>query len=60
MLLGCSYRRDDEQFAAHEVEEAHGAGAVGEGQQGAVVTPRHPAPLGVGVLGHCDGRRQNK
>lgn len=48
-----SYRRDDEEFAAHEVEQAHGAGAVGVAQQGAVMAPRHPSPLGVWILWHC-------
>lgn len=55
---GTVYRGDDEQFAAHEVEEAHGAGAVSVGQQGAVMAPRHPSPLGVRVLWHCN--RQEK
>lgn len=50
------YRRDDKKFAAHEVEKAHGACAVCEGQQSAVVTPCHPTPLGVRVLGHCGGK----
>lgn len=44
------YRGDDEEFAAHEVEEAHRARAVGEGQQRTVMAPRHPPPLGVWVL----------
>lgn len=54
------YRWDDKKFAAHEVEKAHGARAVCEGQQSAVVTPRHPSPLGVRVLGHCGGNERKK
>lgn len=53
------YRRHDEEFAAREVEEAHGAGAVGVGQQGAVVAPRRPPPLRVRILRHC-GRQEKK
>lgn len=56
---GC-YRWDDKQLAAHQVEEAHGARAVCERKQGAVVTPRDPSPLGVGVLGHCGGEADFK
>lgn len=47
------YRRDDKEFAAHEVEKTHGASAVGVGQEGAVMAPCHPSPLGVWVLRHC-------
>lgn len=56
---GHGYRRDDKEFAAHEVEQAHGSSAVGVGQQGAVMAPCHLSPLGVWVLWHC-GRRIKK
>lgn len=55
-----SYRRDDEEFAAHEVEKAHGASAVGIGEQCAVMAPCHPSPLGVWVLWHCGRWKKNK
>lgn len=48
-----AYRLDYKQFAALEVKQAHGARAVGEGQQGAVMAPRHLPPLRVWVLWHC-------
>lgn len=54
------YRRDDKEFAAHEVEKTHGASAVGVGQEGAVMAPCHPSPLGVWVLGHCSRLKRQK
>lgn len=49
---GGAYRRDDEEFAAHQVEDSHGASTVSVCQQGTVMTPHHLSPLRWWVLRH--------
>lgn len=48
-----TYRRYNEELAAHQVEDSDRAGAVSIRQQGTFMTPCNLTPVRVRVLGHC-------
>lgn len=49
-LKACTHRSNHEELTPHEVEHPHGAGALGVGQQRAIVAPGHTPPLGLRVF----------
>lgn len=56
VTAAASYRGNEEQLAPHQVEHPDGARTVGVGQQGAVVAPGYPPPVGAGVFRDCGER----